>query len=110
MLSRLAAAVILAVFAFQAVGVSAAAAMPCLEQCEDDGPDGQCAPTCEDCFCCAHPRAAVAAPAAMPVPGGAVLRRSFFLERQPPQPDAGEILRIPKSLVGRLPFADRLMA
>lgn len=27
----------------------------CTESCPDDDSDGQCAPMCSDCTCCAHP-------------------------------------------------------
>jgi hypothetical protein len=45
----------------------------CAEQCPDDDAQGQCAPECQDCTCCAHHAASVlAAPAGSPLPAPAV--------------------------------------
>ena len=62
-LARVVVALVLALFMVQALGTASAAPEPCAQQCEDDGPDGQCAPDCEDCVCCVHARVAVTGPA-----------------------------------------------
>jgi hypothetical protein len=95
-LSRLVAAVILTVFFFQAAGVALAAGAPCAQQCEDDGPDGRCAPTCVDCICCGHPRATFARPPSMIAPSEAKIAEPFVHDGDPPQTDLKEIVRIPK--------------
>jgi hypothetical protein len=94
--SRIVTALALALFLFQAVGVSMAPEIPCAGECEDDGPDGQCAPTCQDCLCCAHARAVFSAPAEVMIPGAVRVGRVCAADGAPPQADAGDILRVPK--------------
>ena len=90
---------VLAVVLLQAVGFSLAAPVPCVElceQCDDDGPDGQCAPTCVDCLCCAHTRAAFSGPT-WPVRDLGVRARILLVpDGEPPQGELEEILRVPK--------------
>jgi hypothetical protein len=96
-LLRLFAALVLGLFVLQAAGVSAAGARICVEQCQDDGPDGQCAPDCEDCVCCAHTRGTVTALAAVLLPAEGRTRRILRAEASPPESEAKDILHIPKS-------------
>ena len=72
-------------------GVSVGA---CLETCEDDGPDGGCAPTCDDCVCCVGAAAILAE-----VPGA---EARLAGRREPSAPpvvlpgSAAEILHVPR--------------
>jgi hypothetical protein len=96
-LVRALAIVFLALFAAQAGGLALGVETTCYERCADDGPDGECAPTCADCLCCAQPRAPAAAPRiAGLVPPPAVTRPSFAVQAEPAAPDPAEILRVPK--------------
>ena len=72
------------------------AAVPCVEECQDDGPDGECAPTCEDCVCCAHPRAGIGAPMASVLIESARGSHLVAPEQSPPEGELEEILRVPK--------------
>lgn len=96
-LARVVVALLLAVFMVQAVGGSTASAGPCAQQCEDDGPDGQCAPNCEDCVCCVHARVAVTGLASALLPIAVRTYRVARAETSPPQAEAEDILRVPKS-------------
>jgi hypothetical protein len=95
-LLRFASTFVLAVCLLQAVSGRVVMQIPCAEQCEDDGPDGQCAPTCEDCLCCAHSRAAFSAapPDVVPLQLRAGLDQGT--EGGPPEAEIQEILRVPK--------------
>jgi hypothetical protein len=95
-LSRFAAAVLLAVVLFQVAGVSLAAGLPCPVECQDDGPGGQCPPTCQDCFCCAHTRATFGEAVGVIAPCLVGLVTCLASESQPPQGETREILRVPK--------------
>ena len=68
----------------------------CTQSCEDDDAQGQCAPDCVDCTCCAHVRS-VAAPIPMPSLAPRVDRPSRFAheEAAPPSADVGDILHVP---------------
>ena len=95
-LARVVVALVLALFMVQARGTASAAAESCAQQCEDDGPDGQCAPDCEDCVCCVHARVAVAG---RPVAAPPVQARRYLVtpaEASPPETEAQDILRVPK--------------
>jgi hypothetical protein len=86
-----------ALSALQATGLAAGVEVLCVERCQDDGPDGRCAPTCQDCLCCAQPRVyPLGAPAAM-VPVQPVARVAWPALATPASADPGEILRVPKS-------------
>jgi hypothetical protein len=69
----------------------------CAETCQDDGPDGQCSPGCDDCFCCNHGRLTVS------LPQDAVVLFAMFEttlwpdDAEPSSPEPQEILRVPKS-------------
>jgi hypothetical protein len=95
-LLRILAAAALAVMVLNTVGVALAADVPCAERCEDDGPDGQCAPTCQDCCCCAHARIAFLAPAAAGAPAAVRAIRAPAPDRTPPEAAAQDIFRVPK--------------
>ncbi len=85
-----------ALFAVQASGLAQGVEIPCAERCQDDGPDGRCAPTCQDCLCCAQVRVYPAgAPTAL-VPTQPVARIAWPAQATPASPDPGEILRVPK--------------
>jgi hypothetical protein len=95
-LARIVVALVLALFMVQALATTSAAPEPCAQSCEDDGPDGQCAPDCEDCVCCVHARVAVAGrPVASP-PVEARRYRLALTEGGPPETEAQDILRVPK--------------
>jgi hypothetical protein len=96
-LLRFAAAVVLAAMVMNAVGIALAADLPCAQRCDDDGPDGQCAPTCQDCLCCAHARVAFVAPTAVFTPGEARAIRSLAPDGQPPEAATQDIFRVPKA-------------
>ena len=82
----------------QALGGSTATPDPCAQQCEDDGPDGQCAPNCEDCVCCAHTRVAVTGRATDPLPIAVRIATGWRGSRPArPEAEAEDILRVPKS-------------
>jgi hypothetical protein len=93
---RVGAALVLAVFLLQAAGIAFAAPVPCTEECEDDGPDGQCGPNCQDCLCCAHPRAVSPVSASAVRQTATRLIRTPVAERSPPQAELEDILRVPK--------------
>jgi hypothetical protein len=95
-LSRLASTFVLAICLLQAVGSSVVMQIPCVEQCEDDGPDGQCAPTCQDCLCCAHSRAASSSPPPEVVPLELRAGLAPAADVSPPETEIQEILRVPK--------------
>lgn len=79
------------------IGVSSiAVGMPCVETCEDDGPDGQCAPGCEDCVCCAQPRVTLVPPTTAEQPVGTSRDQAWPEQATPPVPEPHEILRVPK--------------
>ena len=40
----------------------------CVQRCQDDDEQGQCAPDCIDCTCCSHVRLVVVAPTVSTVP------------------------------------------
>jgi hypothetical protein len=95
---RRVAAIVFMLVTVQVSGVGVAVETACIEHCEDDGPDGQCAPTCRDCACCAQPR--IVPPL---LTGGAVSAAPTMIPQWPvePTPDCpypGEILRVPKLL------------
>lgn len=68
----------------------------CTQQCADDDEQGQCAPDCVDCTCCAHVRS-VAAPLPRPSLAPRAERQSRFAyeEAEPPSADVGDILHVP---------------
>jgi hypothetical protein len=95
-LARVVVALVLALFMVQALGTASAAPEPCAQQCEDDGPDGQCAPDCEDCVCCVHARVAVTGRALTPLPIEVCRYRAAIIESCPPEPVCQDIWRVPK--------------
>jgi hypothetical protein len=95
-LARVIVALVLALFMVQALGTASAAPEPCAQQCQDDGPDGQCAPDCEDCVCCVHARVAVTGPALTPLPIQVCRHRVVIVETCPPEPVSQDIWRVPK--------------
>ncbi len=96
-LARLLALVLLSLVALQ-VGVSSIAlAAPCVGTCDDDGPDGNCAPGCDDCTCCAHARVLIARPQTTDAPTSAAVIHAWPADGEPPSPDPREILRVPRA-------------
>jgi hypothetical protein len=95
-LARVVVALVLALFMVQALGTASAAPEPCAQQCQDDGPDGQCAPDCEDCVCCVHARVAVTGPALTSLPIEFCRYRVAIAETCPPEPVSQDIWRVPK--------------
>jgi hypothetical protein len=90
--------VLFALFALEASGLAMAVETTCLEHCDDDGPDGTCPPTCQDCACCAQPRA-IQTMSAGAAPSQALTSTGDWPAAGPPaSPDPGEILRVPKLL------------
>lgn len=71
---------------------------PCALACAEDGPDGPCPPTCNQCVCCLHAlpglvSAAVVLP--QPEPARAAVPGDATVLRSSPQ---REILHVPKPL------------
>jgi hypothetical protein len=68
----------------------------CREGCDDDGPNGRCGSTCEDCSCCARLGAfAVAEPAALVrLVQERAARRCPSVA--PSSPDGADIFHVPK--------------
>jgi hypothetical protein len=95
-LGRALAIVAFVLFAVQAGGLALAVETACFERCEDDGPDGNCAPTCADCRCCAQPRVPPTPTSDDLIPPAPVARRSWSPQAAPVSPDPSEILRVPK--------------
>lgn len=69
----------------------------CVQHCKDDGPDGDCAPSCEDCLCCAHSRVTPTGrtTAITPLPRKGI-RVHSPAQSTPDSPEAAEIFRVPK--------------
>ncbi len=78
--------------------VQSFAAEPCAERCPDDGDDGACAPTCDDCACCAHVRTVAlrASGLGADVAAGAAAHTPEPLAAAP-QPFVDEIFHVPKA-------------
>jgi len=100
-LRRILAAVILALFVAQTAGLSLAASVTCVQTCEDDGPDGQCAPSCADCVCCAHSRYTAALPASAPILANVNASRSWPSDTPPADSDPQDIMHVPKRSLRR---------
>lgn len=95
-LARILAALLVALVSLEIGLSSTVLGTPCVETCEDDGPDGQCAPGCEDCLCCAHSRVTVAPPAGSAAPIATSVALVWREDARPPTPEPHEILRVPK--------------
>lgn len=72
-------ALLVAIFvAGQASGASAfLGGQECAESCPDDDAEGNCAPFCDDCVCCPHPRS-VAPPGAVQIAAASTSVLQFF--------------------------------
>jgi hypothetical protein len=87
--------VLLLALAAQTTAVAALTGEVCLEECQDDGPEGDCAPGCDDCNCCTLTRLL------LPPPGQAArqaIRRApaaWPTEAKPESPDPAGILHVP---------------
>ena len=69
----------------------------CTEQCADDDEQGQCAPECQDCTCCAHHAASVlAVPSGSPLPAPVARQRTEAPTAQPQAAHARKIPHIPR--------------
>ena len=95
-MARVVVALVLALFMVQALGTASAAPEPCAQQCQDDGPDGQCAPDCADCVCCVHARVAVTGPVLTALPIEVRRYRVAVVETGPPDAVSQDIWRVPK--------------
>jgi hypothetical protein len=96
-LARVLASVLFALVALQIGLASIAVAAPCIETCEDDGPDGTCPPGCEDCLCCIHARVLVPRPVhAGPEPLGTASATTWADDTEPASAEPREIMQIPK--------------
>jgi hypothetical protein len=69
----------------------------CVQQCDDDGPDGDCPPDCPECVCCPHLTPAVPmfsmVPVSLPAP---TCRRVETTQLPPLSADPREITHVPK--------------
>ena len=69
----------------------------CVETCPDDGPDGKCAPGCDDCACCARPVTPPLRDTAIDLlPTVVSLAIGEMVRRAPPLPEPRKILHVPK--------------
>lgn len=71
----------------------------CIEQCDDDNDDRDCAPTCDDCQCCA--RVSVVAPALQLRPTRVLTQAATIAAAPtlPPSVDPRELLDVPKAVL-----------
>lgn len=67
----------------------------CVQSCPDDDEQGQCAPDCVDCACCAHVRPVVLTRSHPALPRPAEGDAIEHDERTPLSVDAGDILHVP---------------
>ena len=73
----------------------------CVESCPDDGPDGKCSPTCDDCACCARPvTPPPRAPAIELLPTVISIAIGGAVPYTPPSPEPRKILHVPKRASG----------
>jgi hypothetical protein len=69
----------------------------CVETCPDDGPDGKCAPGCDDCACCARPVTPPPRDARVELlPTVAAVAIADPVRKTPPSPEPRKILHVPK--------------
>jgi hypothetical protein len=73
----------------------------CMQDCDDDGPDGRCPPNCADCVCCTHQSPLVVDTFTLAPPALHHGQR-FALDAvdEPASADPRELQHIPKSLIG----------
>lgn len=77
--------------------VPVSVATSCFEQCEDDNDDGDCAPGCDDCSCCA--RVSIVTPDLAVSPAVALVLRATPASSTllPPSADSRQLLDVPKA-------------
>jgi hypothetical protein len=98
--SRLLHALVIVFAILQSAGVLTYATVQCVETCPDDGPDGQCAPTCADCSCCVRPPGDVPALLVAAARPGSPSRPGYFVSvTHLASADPHEILHVPRTLV-----------
>jgi len=69
----------------------------CVETCPDDGPDGKCSPSCDDCACCARPVTPPPRDAKVELlPTVIALAIGELVRHSPPSPEPRKILHVPK--------------
>ena len=76
--------------------VAIVAPLPCTDGCPEDGPDGACAPLCDECVCCPTVRSCEQPGFMVGSPQFSLLRRAT--ERRIPSPDTApaDIFHVPK--------------
>lgn len=95
---RLGVALLLAVFLGQALtSPSFAVVAVCVAACPDDGPDGDCAPVCVECGCCANaPRTLVASPVVSVLPAARSHRVAAAPAAHLPARDPQDVFHVPR--------------
>ena len=89
----------IAAFLFlQATGLDVVVApQACASACPGDEPDGNCAPFCEDCYCCPTLRSCVQPDSAFVSPLVPKMALEPEMEPLPPRPAPADIFHIPKT-------------
>ena len=96
-LSRVVFLAALFLVSLQTSGFGLAVDTVCVEHCDDDDPEGNCAPTCEDCLCCAHGRVTPAGRAGAVAPLVRTgVRVDSPAQTAPDSPEPADIFRVPK--------------
>lgn len=79
-----------------ATSLGSAFAPPCETGCAGDGPDGTCAPLCQDCACCPTLASGVQVDVVISSPAQVVLAPPPGRQTLPRDTDPSDIFHIPK--------------
>lgn len=86
-----------ALLLLQATGLNAfLAPLPCADGCPEDGPDGNCAPMCDECVCCPALRSCAQPEVVVLLPAASCMTTTAESRVMPAHAAPADIFHVPK--------------